>query len=146
MNLTPHFTLEEFTESQNASRLGLDNTPSVTVLANLYRTAAMIEAIRMAIDTPIRISSGYRSPEVNKAAGGSTTSAHMFGLAADINAQGISPKDLAKIIAKMDFPIDQIILEFPESNGWVHIGLSSGAPRKEVLTKRVGTPYMQGIC
>lgn len=146
MNLSPHFTLEEFVESQTATRMGIDNTPGVVVLSNLYRIAAIIEQIRVAIDTPIRISSGYRSPLLNAHVGGAITSAHVKGLAADINAQGMKPRDLAKKIAAMNLPIDQIILEYPDSNGWVHVGLSTGEPRKQVLTIRTGTGYMTGIC
>jgi zinc D-Ala-D-Ala carboxypeptidase len=143
VKLSPHFTLDELTESQTAARKGLNNTPPAAEQRNLERLAESLEAIREAAGKSIRISSGYRSPAVNKAVGGSPSSAHVKGLAADINVPGMSPKDLALLVAGLPLPFDQIILEF---DSWVHVGLSDGVPpRNQLLTIRKGTGYVEGI-
>lgn len=147
MNLSPHFTLEELTLSQTAARLGLDNTPDVRVLDNLYRLAATLEEVRNAVGGPILVSSGYRSPEVNAALpGASPTSAHMDGLAADITAPGLTPKKLAQVIVDSGIYYDQLISEF----SWVHLGLAHKlvTPRRELLTARLINKkvcYLPGI-
>src|SRR5262245_15071723 len=87
--LTPHFTLEEFIVSQTAARLGLPNMPTGQERTNIQRTAEIMEKVRTILgDRPLLISSGYRSPQVNKAVGGSSTSAHMSGLAVDFTVPG----------------------------------------------------------
>lgn len=130
MNLSPHFTLAELLESQTATRRGIDNTPSPTVLANLARLAAFLEQVRTVAGGPLTVSSGYRSPALNKAIGGAANSAHVLGLAADINSPGVAPKTLAKVIQAAGLPFDQLIYE----GTWVHVGLSDGPPRRQVLT------------
>lgn len=142
MKLSEHFTLDEMTLSETAARNGLDNTPGLEALANLKKVAAVLEQIRALVGKPVAISSGYRSPAVNKAVGGSNTSAHVKGLAADINVPGMKPAALAAIIKTSNIPFDQLILEFDR---WVHIGLSNTSPRGELLTIRTGTGYMKGI-
>ena len=89
MKLSKHFTLEELTRSATAQRLGLDNLPSVHELANLMRLATVLEDVRHVLGSrPILISSGFRSEAVNKAVGGSPSSAHRLGLAADFTCPG----------------------------------------------------------
>lgn len=145
MNLSKYFTLAELTVSETATRKGIDNTPSPTVLANLARMAALLEFVRALHGKPIVVTSGYRSPAVNKAVGGSETSAHMSGLAADIICPGMTPKALAESIRTSGIVFDQLILEYPDRNGWVHIGLSTRPPRQEVKTKLTGKPYIPGL-
>lgn len=138
MNLTPHFTLEEFTRSQTAVRKGIRNAPDENQQAHLLRLACFLETLRDRLsrcyskELPIIISSGFRSPELNKAIGGSATSAHLKGLAADITVPGIEPHDLAAFIAEkmVDIGYDQIINEFGR---WVHVGLSETQPRFQLL-------------
>lgn len=142
MKLTTHFTLEEFTFSETAARHDIDNTPDAKTIANLKRVATVLEQVRATVNRPIMISSGYRSPAVNKAVGGSRSSAHMLGLAADIRASGMTPRELAEAIKNYGVRFDQLILEFDR---WVHIGLSEEEPRNQVLTIRSGTGYMQGL-
>lgn len=141
MNLSPHFTLDELTLSQTAARRGIDNTPNAKELGNLKILAETLEQIRSLVGKPIIISSGFRNEAVNRAVGGSKTSAHMSGLAADINCPGLAPAALAHIIKASDIKYDQLILEFDR---WVHIGLSEN-PRLQLLTIRSGTGYMKGI-
>ena len=136
MKFPPHFTIEELTRSQTATRNGIDNTPED--LSNLMRIAWFLESLRskLRMEYPgavIIVSSGYRSPELNLVIGGSKTSAHMLGLAADISCPDITPLELAQFIADTmaDEGFDQVIHEFER---WVHVGLSEGLPRYELLT------------
>lgn len=144
MNLSPHFTLAELVESQTATRKNIDNTPAPPVIANLTRIAALLEQVRALVGAPLTVSSGYRSPALNRAIGGAANSAHMLGLAADISTAKLAPRALAQLIQKSGIVFDQLIYE----GTWVHIGLSTGAPRKQVLTARFGaggTTYVTGI-
>ena len=150
MKFPPHFTIEELTRSQTATRNGIDNTPED--LSNLMRIAWFLESLRskLRLEYPgavIIVSSGYRSPELNLVIGGSKTSAHMKGLAADISCPDITPLELAQFIADTmaDEGFDQVIHEFER---WCHVGLSEGLPRYELLTavKENGkTIYKSGL-
>lgn len=144
MNLSPHFTLQELVESQTATRKGIDNMPPPIELDNLHRVAALLEQVRALVGGPVRVSSGYRSPALNAAVGGAKNSAHVQGLAADITAPGMTPKALAWMVSQSEIMFDQLIYE----GTWVHIGLSTGKPRREVLTAHFGngrTSYTQGM-
>jgi zinc D-Ala-D-Ala carboxypeptidase len=142
MNLSEHFTQAELTISETAARRGINNTPDAKILANLKRLAGVLEQVRSMVGKPVNVTSGYRSPAVNKAIGGAVNSAHMYGLAADINVNGWTPKQLAVLIRDSNLQFDQVILEY---DNWVHIGLSEDPPRNELLTIRTGTGYMKGI-
>lgn len=142
--LSLHFSLAELTDSQTAVRRGIDNTPAPDIVGNLARVAAVLERVRALVGGPIVVSSGYRSPAVNKAVGGSASSAHVHGLAADITSPILDPKRLAIVIRDGGIEFDQLIYE----GTWVHIGLSAGAPRKEVLTAKFAggrASYSKGI-
>lgn len=133
MKLSAHFTLEELTFSQTASRAGIDNSPSADVMANLKGLASFLEVIRQKINSPVVVSSGYRSPKLNKRVGGSSTSAHMAGRAADITAPSFgTPRELAELIVALDLEFDQVILEFER---WVHVAISEH-PRHQILTAK----------
>jgi hypothetical protein len=135
--LTPHFTLEEFTDSQTAARKGIHNVPGAgsQERKNLQRTAETMEEVRTILgDKPILISSGYRSPAVNAAVGGSTSSAHMSGLAVDFSCPGFgTPLAICKALRPhlKALGVDQLIHEY---DTWVHLGLTSGAPRHMAMT------------
>lgn len=144
MQLTEHFSLEELTGSQVATRRRIDNTPAPRVIENLRRVAEVLEQVRALAKRPIIVSSGYRSPALNVAVGGARKSAHVNGLAADINAVGLSARDLAKLIAASSIQFDQLIHE----GTWVHIGLSEKEQRRQVSTANFGssgTTYVAGI-
>ena len=101
MRLTPHFELEEFTQSSTALRLGIDNTPGPEVVKRLKVVAEKLEVIRQAAflqSNAIIISSGYRSPHLNLVVGGSKNSAHIWGWAADIKVRGFTALELARIM------------------------------------------------
>ena len=141
MNLTKHFTLLEFTASDAARRLRIDNTPGTTALPALQRLAELMEQVRDVLGgVPVLISSGYRSAALNAAVGGSATSAHLLGLAADFTAPAFgSPRAICQELIVAGLVWDQLILERPsaaEPDGrWVHIGLPQlGKPRRQILT------------
>jgi len=143
MNLSPHFTLEEMTQSEYAARRGWPNNPEEKEIANLKRLAMLLEQVRSEVNKPIVVTSGYRSPNINSAIGGSKNSQHMLGCAADIRAVGLSPDDLMLSIIGSDIKYDQLIKEF---DSWVHISIPNSptvAPRKQALViDRSGTrPY-----
>ena len=135
--LTPHFTLEELTLSQTAARKGIHNAPKEgsQEMKNLQRAAETMEKVRAILgDKPILISSGYRSPQVNAAVGGSKSSAHMSGLAVDFSCPGFgTPLAICKHLHShmKALGIDQLIHKY---NSWVHLGLTGGAPRHQALT------------
>lgn len=144
MNLTPHFSLAELTASDTAVAKKIDNTARPDVVKNLKRVAEMLEQVRALVGAPIRVSSGYRAPALNKAVGGAANSMHVLGLAADISTSAMSPKKLAWLISQSDIVFDQLIYE----GTWVHIGLSVGKPRQQILTAQFGpgdTTYANGI-
>lgn len=124
--LSPHFTVEEFIRSDVAIRKGIYNFPPADVLENLRMLASKLEAVRAILGRPLLIGSGYRSEELNTAIGGSKSSKHMLGLAADIECPAFgTPQmvfdELRKHKASLGY--DQLILEFPP-DGWTHIGFS----------------------
>jgi hypothetical protein len=134
--LTDHFTLDEFVASQTAARMGISNIPSGQELANVQRTAETMEKVRTILGSrPVLISSGYRSPEVNRAVGGASSSAHLSGLAVDFTVPGFGdPIEICHALTPHmgELQIDQLIHEF---DSWVHLGLTtSGAPRMMALT------------
>lgn len=142
MNLSPHFTLQELTDSPSAAKAGIDNTPGHDALANLQRLCQLLESVRTLVGAPLIISSGYRCPALNQLIGGVESSAHVRGLAADFSVPGLSPRQVVQLIVDSDLVFDQVILEFDR---WVHLGLSEVAPRRQVLTLRKGSGYQPGI-
>ena len=144
--LSTHFTLEELTISQEAVRAGIDNTPPAAARANLVRLAQTLEQIRTLLgDKSIHISSGFRCEALNTRIGGSPTSVHCKGLAADFIAPAFgTPFEIATRIAASDLAFDQLIHEFGR---WVHVGIPpEGAVAKRKLNSifKSGT-YLAGI-
>ena len=122
MRLSPHFDLSELTASQYATRFSIDNSPTQPIIDNLTRLCVeVLEPLREAIGKPIIISSGYRSPSLNRAIGGSAGSAHMFGLAADISVPGITTRNVCFQILTERIKFDQLIDEF---GSWVHVSIA----------------------
>ena len=153
--ITPHFTLHEITESVAARQHNLPNNLPPELYQNALRMCQFLEEIREHMRTInpsayIKVTSLYRSPAVNKAVGGSATSAHMKALACDFEVQGIDNITVCREIAKkFAGRFDQLIYEFGPS-GWVHVGLSrSDATNRHQLLSAVKengkTMYKQGI-
>lgn len=136
MNLSEHFTLDEFTHSQVAIRTGISNDPPIDLIPTLKRTAKGLEAIRTLLgDKPINISSGYRSPMVNNLVGSKPSSQHLTGQAVDFTCPSFgSPSAIVRRIVSSGIEYDQCILEFasPLGGGWVHISFSD-KPRRQAL-------------
>ena len=152
MQLSKNFTMAEFVKSDTATKLGIDNTPEGEHLEN---AKALFENVVQKVRDhfgPTVLNSGYRSPKLNEAVRGSSTSQHCHGQAADIEVPGVANADVAQwIVDNCEF--DQVILEFytpgiPDS-GWVHVTYKSPEEnRKSVLTamKENGkTVYKQGL-
>jgi hypothetical protein len=144
--LSKNFTLEEFLVSQTAVRHGIDMTPPPEVVANLTRLCeTVLQPLREAVNASIFISSGYRPEDLNSLIGGSRTSQHRFGNAADISVAGWPPLEVAQLIVKLELPYDQVIHEFGR---WVHVGIADTL-RGEELTAykdaRNKTRYVNGI-
>lgn len=126
MNLTKNFTLAELTYSATAVRDGLDNTPSIAVIAELQLTANMMQRIRDYLselrdrDTAMSDISGYRALAVNRAVGSSDTSDHVKGMAGDFKTAGMTPYEVCQaLLPKMaEFGIEQLINELT----WTHVG------------------------
>ena len=141
MNLTSHFSLEELLVTQHRS---IDNTPPDWVKENLQVLANSLELVRQRLGFPMLITSGYRSPALNQAVGGSSTSKHMQGLAADFICPGFgTPFDVCKALAESDLKFDQIIYE----RTWIHWGLamSTNTPRRQVLSLTRSGTFIKGL-
>ena len=152
MNLSANFTLKELTKSDTATRLGLDNTPDEEALENLKTLCEMVlQPVREHYGKSVSVNSAYRSPESNAAVGGSKTSDHCKGMAADIEIVGVANADLAQWIMD-NLEYTQLILEFytpgiPDS-GWVHVSYDPNNLKKQELTatKVAGkTTYLNGL-
>jgi len=111
MNLSKNFTLEELIRSATAERMGVKNVPGDAETENLRNLCArVLQPVRDSLKAPIRISSGYRCPALNKAVGGVETSQHLRGEAADIAADGYTARELFNHILSMNLEFDQMIL------------------------------------
>ena len=129
MKLSKNFTLNEMTRSQTATRFNIDNTPSQEVINNLlYLCNNLLQPLRDA-KGPLTISSGYRSTKVNKKVGGSGTSLHCYGAAADID--NLDVIDILCFI-HYNLPYTELILEYP-LQGWCHSALIKGRENDKVL-------------
>lgn len=142
IQLTTHFRLSEFLRSETASARGIDNTPSLEVVSNLQQLCVnVLEPLRAYFNTPIVVSSGYRSPALNKAVGGSTTSQHMTGEAADLRipSEAVGKEWFKWIMDNCKF--HQLIWEkdTPQSaRHWIHVSFKQdGENRQQVIENLV---------
>lgn len=141
MKLTEHFTLEEMTKRKN---LALDNTPTGEALENMKRVCWWLEMLREEWnkrygdgDDPVIVNSGYRSPAVNKAAGGVATSNHLTGCAVDIRVGG-KEQLLRYAVILLDIsdeaqePFDELLLEEENGKLWLHFAVRPKANRGKI--------------
>ncbi len=139
MKISPNLNLAEITRSDTAKRHGIDNTPTPEHLENFKLLADKVfEPIREHFKTPIFISSGYRSKELNAFIKGSTSSQHCTGQAIDIDMDGSNGEVTNRMVFdfiknKLDF--DQLIWEFGTdfNPDWVHVSYVKGKNRKQKL-------------
>jgi hypothetical protein len=133
MKLSKHFSLAEFINSESAKRNGIDNKPTEEHIGNIKSLCEnVLEPIREHFKVPIHISSGYRSDALNRLIGGSKSSQHSVGQAADVDMEitGVSNKQIFDYIrGNLDF--DQLINEFDYS--WIHVSYKKQGNRKQVL-------------
>lgn len=131
MKLSKNFTLEELTFSITALNNGWNNTPNPEARAELSRLAVeVLQPIRDVWGKPIRVTSGYRMPRLNASVGGSPTSQHLLGQAADIQALNMVDNGklffcIKKMIESGKLKVGQCIWEYGTKTNpkWVHVSL-----------------------
>lgn len=134
-----YFTISELCASTTARQRGIDNTPTAEARANMETLITQcLDPIRRIYGRPIIVTSGYRSPALNAAVGGSSTSQHMTGQAADlVPASGGDLNGIFRAaVAFGDF--DQLIIEQSGSSRWVHVSYGP-RHRRTILAYRNGT-------
>ena len=145
--LTPHFSLAEMTKSNTAIERGISNVPRPGELEALKLLCErVLEPVREHFGTPVIVSSGYRAPQVNRAIGGSASSQHCKGEAADFTVAGQSNLAVCRWMER-HLNYDQLIYEFGEW-GWIHVSYSAHRMRNVELraVKRLGrTRYLPGL-
>ncbi|WP_315348062.1 D-Ala-D-Ala carboxypeptidase family metallohydrolase [Prevotella melaninogenica] len=148
-----NFSIAELVQSSTAEQLKINNNPPSIVKVHLTETITLLESIRAEwgrycerhkIENPaIRVTSGYRSPELNKAVGGVKTSAHVEGYAADLQPVNGKQTEFERFFAtdfsKMGYGFDQIIIEKSKTSRWVHVGYkrADGKQRRQCFTLKV---------
>ncbi len=148
-----NFTIGELCASKMAQEKGIDNNPPVNIRTHLTETIPLLESIRNEwgkyceennLGSPaITISSGYRSPALNKAVGGVKNSSHMMGYAADIVPANGKQDDfeyfMSEVFAKKGYAYDQIIVERSKNSRWVHVGYkkADGSQRRQCFNLKL---------
>lgn len=138
MRLSENLTLAEVTKSATAKRKGISNEPTIEHMENLKAVAQNIfQPVRNHFGKPIAVTSGYRSADLNKAIGGSSTSQHCKGEAIDMDADvfgGVTNREIFEYI-KDNLDFDQLIYEFGDENNpdWVHCSFISKGNRRQIL-------------
>lgn len=139
--LSKHISMREATESYTAKRLGINNIPSGYQLTNMTGVAENIfEPLREWVGGPIKINSFFRSPELNKAIGGSSKSQHCEGRAMDIDdVYGYKTNAEMYDWIKENLDFDQMIWEFgtDENPDWVHVSYVSADENRRRCLKAV---------
>jgi zinc D-Ala-D-Ala carboxypeptidase len=132
-DISKYITYLEATTSQTATRKGIVNTPGNKELANMQLVATKVfDVVREHFDTPLRVSSFYRSLLLNNSVGGSKTSQHVKGQAIDIQGTGKVTNKMIFDYIKDNLDFDQLINEYNYS--WVHVSyVSGGKNRKQIL-------------
>jgi zinc D-Ala-D-Ala carboxypeptidase len=138
MNLTKNFSLHELTKSETALRRGIPNTPVQKEIESLTRLAqCVLQPIRDHFGRAVKVNSGYRSPQVNAVIGGSLTSDHCKGMAADIEIPGVANHTLAVWI-RDNLKFTQLILELythgVHDSGWVHVSYDPDNLKQQTMT------------
>ena len=140
-----YFTISELCASSSAANYGIDNMPTSQITRNLTEMVEkLLDPLREAWGSGIKVTSGYRCTKLNTKVGGSATSAHCYGLAVDTKPSNGRMAEYQQFVEKFlrehkELGFDQLIHEYPDKNGvdsWVHIGYknSSGKQRRHILT------------
>lgn len=134
MNLSRFFTLAELTHSNTAKAEGIDNQPTTTEIEALRALCtAVLDPLREAIGKPIKVTSGYRGPVLNRRVKGAAKSQHLRGEAADLQSPGTAVLELFKRVIRLGLPFDQLIYEVNGASKWVHVSHSRGGNAGEIL-------------
>ena len=142
MQLTANFTLQDLIASDTAREQGLENLPPAEAIDNLRRLAQGLEEIQGLLAAPLDISSAYRSAAVNAAVGGTATSHHLQGWAADVACPAYGPPlEVALAIGASPIAFDTVILEYGR---WVHVSFEPGA-RRRLLSIYGDEGYHEGL-
>ncbi len=135
-----YFSYSEFFKSDVAEKHQVKNIPDDAqlsqVLGNIKALVLnILDPLRARVGRPIIITSGYRSQRVNELVGGSKTSQHLLGKAADIHVQGYTPQqmDMVYRTIQMYYDFDQLI--FYPSKNIIHISLNGDKNRQESWVK-----------
>lgn len=124
------------TRSETAKKKKIDNTPTLTVVHNLEELCKnLLQPIRDAWGKPIKVTSGYRCPRLNTAVGGSITSVHRIGFAADLQPASGSYDEFEKFVLEFleehpEIGYDQVIQEKSGKTKWLHLGYKNNAGRQ----------------
>nr|DAF25475.1 MAG TPA: peptidase [Caudoviricetes sp.] len=148
-----NFTIGELAHSSTAQKLGIENNPPANIRIHLTETITLLESIRNEwgkyceannLGSPaITITSGYRSPELNKAVGGVKNSSHVAGYAADImpanGKQDNFEYFMSEVFSKKGYAFDQIIIERSKNSRWVHVGYkkADGSQRRQCFNIKI---------
>ena len=141
-----YFSIKELTKSATAARKGIKNDPSIEECKSLTALIdKVLDPLREAYGKPIIVSSGYRCPKLNAAVGGSASSQHVKGEAADIRSVADTPeenKKLFDLIVKLGLPYDQLINEY--NYDWVHVSFGPRHRRQRLKAVKINgkTKYM----
>jgi len=143
-----HFTFQEFERSDTAARLKIDNRMPELVEAHVVELVdILLDPLREAWGGPLIVTSGYRCPELNKAVGGSETSAHTAGWAADLVPESDDPRGVQGLVdfamewlTATGLPFDQLIYERSGGRRWLHVGIRKldGKQRREMKLYKDG--------
>jgi zinc D-Ala-D-Ala carboxypeptidase len=146
--LSSRFTLKQLIVSETAAARGLDNRPPMRVVRNLRKLAAGLERVRAVTRRELRVSSAYRNPALNALVGGSRTSHHMLGLAADFTSPRFgSPFRICRAILRRSLPFDQLIYEHGDAGdgGWVHLSFGPKMRRRVLTICGARGRYQRGL-
>lgn len=139
MRLSSNFSLEELCFSNVATKNHIKNQPTreaTEALGCLVQN--LLQPLRDKLRRPIIVTSGYRSPELNKLVGGASNSQHTLGQAVDITVAGMTPRTLAEFIIRTGLTFDQMIVEEANGTSWLHLSYTRKFNRKERLLYRRG--------
>lgn len=151
-----YFTIRELCKSTTAVRKGINNNPTKIIENSLIALINnVLDPLREKWGAPIRVSSGYRCPALNRAVGGASGSQHTKGEAADITSLSDSRDDnmkLLKLLLNSGIEFDQVIAENVDSQGrpdWIHVSFTrtrSNRKKRTTMKKISGkTTYLSGI-
>lgn len=142
IRLSPNFLLSELLTTKQSAYAALNSRPPPAVVEALTALCVtLLEPIRLHFGRPVIITSGYRCPRLNTAIGGSETSQHMRGEAADLHVPGVPLADVWGWVRASDLPYGQLILEghSPAVPSWLHLSL--GEPYRQLARSRQALLY-----